>query len=201
MSHLQITRANELTIALDDGRCFPVHPLWLRERCQDARTFDLRTGQRLGDPSDLDLNLGLLSVSEPEPGRIRVRFSDGHESDFLAGDILAEAALAPGQHDIPAPRLWNGTLTSLPRATWSAQPTDADLSGWVSDFLEYGFVILQRVPPVPRTILQVAAAFGFTRETNFGAIFEVRSVPAASDLDCRATRVGSIVLLRASPRG
>ena len=117
MSRLQITAANELTIDLDDGRRFPVHPLWLRERCLDAGTFDLRTGQRLGDPSDLDLNTVLLSVSEPEPGRIRVRFSDGHESDFLASDILAEAALAPGEHDIPAPRLWDSTLSRAPRAT------------------------------------------------------------------------------------
>ena len=182
MSRLQITSATELIIDLDDGRRFPVHPLWLRERCLDAKTFDLRTGQRLGDPSDLDLRLALLAVSEPEPGRIRVRFSDGHEADFLAGDILAEAALLPGEHDIPAARLWDGSLTSLPRATWAAQPSDADLSGWVTDFLEYGFVILERVPPVPRTLLQVAATFGFTRETNFGTIFEVRSVPAASDL-------------------
>jgi gamma-butyrobetaine dioxygenase len=30
--------------------------------------------------------------------------------------------------------------------------------------------------------LQVAALFGFTRETNFGELFEVRSVPAANDL-------------------
>ena len=182
MSRLQITSATELIIDLDDGRRFSIHPLWLRERCLDAKTFDLRTGQRLGDPSDLDLQLSLLAVSEPEPGRIRVRFSDGHGADFLAGDILAEAALLPGEHDIPAARLWDGSLTSLPRATWTAQPSDADLSGWVTDFLEYGFVILARVPPVPRTLLQVAATFGFTRETNFGTIFEVRSVPAASDL-------------------
>ena len=136
MSHLQITCANELTIDLDDGRRFPVHPLWLRERCQDARTFDLRAGQRLGDPSDLDLNLALLSVSEPEPGRIRVCFSDGHEADFLSGEILAEAALLPGEHDIPAPRLWDGTLSRLPRATWRGEPSGEDLSGWVTDFLE-----------------------------------------------------------------
>jgi gamma-butyrobetaine dioxygenase len=83
---------------------------------------------------------------------------------------------------IPAPRLWDGTLTSFPRADWSAQPSDADVADWLTDFLEYGFVIFRQVPQVPRTVLQVGATFGFTRETNFGALFEVRSVPAASDL-------------------
>jgi gamma-butyrobetaine dioxygenase len=182
MARLHITSATELTIDLDDGRRFALHPLWLRERCLDEKTFDLRTGQRLSDPSDLDLDLALAAVSEPEPGLIRVRFSDGHEADFAARDILAEAALAPGEHDIPAARLWNGTLNSLPRAEWSAKPSDAELAGWMTDFLEYGFLIFSRVPPVPRTILEVAATFGITRETNFGALFEVRSVPAASDL-------------------
>jgi gamma-butyrobetaine dioxygenase len=182
MARLHISSATELTIDLGDGRRFAVHPLWLRERCLDPETFDLRTGQRLGDPSDLDLNLTLSAVSEPEPGRFRVRFSDGHEANFRAGDILAEAALPPGAHDIPAPRLWDGSLTSFPRGEWSAKPSDGEVAGWVTDFLEYGFIIFGRVPPVSRTLFQVAATFGFTRETNFGSLFEVRSEPVATDL-------------------
>ena len=49
-------------------------------------------------------------------------------------------------------RLWNGSLTSLPRAEWTARPDDGT-----------------RVPTGPRTVLQVVAQFGFTRETNFGS--------------------------------
>jgi gamma-butyrobetaine dioxygenase len=182
MARLHITSATQLTIDLGDGRRFDVHPLWLRERCLDAQTFDLRTGQRLGDPSDLDLKLTLTSVSEPEPGCIRVQFSDGHAAQFAAAAILEEAALGPGEHDIPAARLWDGTFTSYPRAQWTAKPSDAELAGWVTDFLEYGFLIFEGVPTVPRTLFQVGATFGFTRETNFGALFEVRSEPVASDL-------------------
>ena len=115
MARLHITSATQLTIDLGDGRRFDVHPLWLRERCLDPETVDLQTGQRLVDPSDHDLKLALTAVSEPEPGRIRVRFSDGHEFDFSARDILEEAALRPGEHDIPAARLWDGTFTSYPR--------------------------------------------------------------------------------------
>ena len=182
MARLHVTSATELTIDLGDGRRFPVHPLWLRERCLDPETIDLRTGQRLGDPSDLDLKLTLTAVSEPEPGLIRVRFSDGHEASFAARDILEEAALAPSGHDIPAPRFWDGTFTSFPRAQWTAKPSDAELAGWVTDFLEYGFLIFGGVPPLPRTLFQVAGTFGFTRETNFGSLFEVRSEPVAIDL-------------------
>ena len=182
MSRLQITAANELSIELSTGNRFPIHPLWLRERCQDSKSLDLRTGQRLEDPSDLDLQLGLMSVVEVEPGRYRIRFTDGHEGDFLGHEILAEAALPPGDHDCPAPRLWDGTLKDLPRAAWSGTPTPAIKADWLASFLEYGFIIFTGVPTESKTVLQVGSAFGYVRDTNFGTYFDVRSVPDANDL-------------------
>lgn len=182
MSRLQITSPNELSIELTPGTRFAIHPLWLRERCQDAKTIDLRTGQRWQDPSDLDLQLGLTSVSEVEPGRFRVRFTDGHEADFLAREILEEAALEPGNHDCPVPQLWDATLAPMPRVAWHDDPQDTLRAAWLTRFLELGFIIFTGVPTEPRTVLKVASTFGFTRDTNFGAFFDVRSTPDASDL-------------------
>src|SRR5215469_17663665 len=99
---LKIGGPAELTLVRPDGSEHAVHPLWLRERCQDAASIDLKTQQRLQDPSDFDPDLRLLAVSQPSPGVFRVRFSDGHEASFEARDILAEAALAPNSHDCPA---------------------------------------------------------------------------------------------------
>ncbi len=182
MSRLHITAANELSIELSSGVRFPIHPLWLRERCQDPKTLDLRTGQRLEDPSDFDLQLALTAVAEVEPGRYRIQFSDGHQADFLAQEILAEADLAPGDHDIPALQLWDGTLKELPRAAWTDSP-DNDLKfSWLERFLRLGFIIFSGVPTEPRTVLKVGSAFGYTRDTNFGVYFDVRSVPDACDL-------------------
>jgi len=49
-------------------------------------------------------------------------------------------------------------------------------------FLELGFIIFTAVPTGSKTVLQAASAFGFVRDTNFGAYFDVRSVPDANDL-------------------
>jgi len=182
MSRLHITASNELTIELSPGNRFPIHPLWLRERCQDPKTIDLRTGQRLQDPSDFDLQLQLTSVVEVEPGRYRVQFTDGHQADFLGQEILAEADLAPGDHDTPAVQLWDGGLRDLPRATWTATPDDAAKSSWLESFLKLGFIIFSGVPTEPQTVLKVGSTFGFARDTNFGVYFDVRSVPDACDL-------------------
>jgi gamma-butyrobetaine dioxygenase len=182
MTQLHITAVNELSIEQADGRRFAIHPIWLRERCQDAVTLDLRTGQRLQDPSDLDPQLALTAVTVIEPGKFRVHFSDGHSADFLERDIVAEATLAPGDHELPAPRLWDATLQLPTRPRWNSAAGDAERVGWLAQFLELGFVIFTGVPIEPGQILRVAAAFGFTRETNFGALFDVRSTPEACDL-------------------
>jgi gamma-butyrobetaine dioxygenase len=182
MSRLHITASNELTIELSPGNRFPIHPLWLRERCQDPKTIDLRTGQRLEDPSDFDLQLGLSSVVEVEPGRYRIRFTDGHEADFQGREILAEADLPPGDNDTPPVQLWDGGLQELPRVSWSAQPGDELQVSWLERFLQLGFIIFRGVPTDPETVLKVGSTFGFVRDTNFGAYFDVRSVPDANDL-------------------
>src|SRR5262245_2656839 len=124
MPQLLITSPSELSIELHDGTRFAVHPIWLRERCRDARSMDVRTGQRLHDPSDIDLGLSLTSVSQPEPGRFRVRFSDGHEADFIGDELLQEAVLAPADHDIPPPRLWNASTGEVRRFAWSRDADD-----------------------------------------------------------------------------
>jgi gamma-butyrobetaine dioxygenase len=179
---VQLSAPDELSIALADGRRLAVHPLWLRERCEDAVSMDAVTGQRLHDPSDLDLGLTLTAVTESVPGRFHVRFSDGHESDFDAAAILAEAALPPGDHDCPKHRLWDGRLLDLPRAVWTARPEPQELADWTGRFLQYGFIIFSGVPTESGRVLEVAKTFGFSRVTNFGELFDVRSTPNASDL-------------------
>jgi gamma-butyrobetaine dioxygenase len=181
-ARVRIAGPTELVLERADGRTEPLHPLWLRERCRDAASIDLRTQQRLQDPSDFDPDLKLTAVSQPAPGIFQVTFSDGHQASFTAADILEEAALAPASHDIPGMRLWDGSLGELPRARWSAEPSDAELASWLESFLTLGFIIFEGVPTEPGTVLKVGAQFGFTRETNFGALFNVRSTPDANDL-------------------
>lgn len=179
---VRIGAPNELVLERADGRLEPLHPLWLRERCRDAASIDLRTQQRLKDPSDFDLQLRVTALAQPSPGVFQVSFSDGHQASFQAADLLEEAALAPNSHDCPAPRLWDGKLAELPRARWRADPGDEELMSWLESFLTLGFVIFEGVPSEPGMVLKVGARFGFTRETNFGALFNVRSTPDANDL-------------------
>jgi gamma-butyrobetaine dioxygenase len=184
---LKISSATELSVEQPNGEQIAIHPLWLRERCQDPQSMDPQTGQRLNDPSDLDLNLRYVSLSAPLPGTLHVRFSDGHEANFAERDILAEAAMAPGEYGCPAALLWNGELKDLPRAQWRPDAPDAQAAAWLDAFLRYGFIIFQGVPTDLEQVRKVASMFGWTRETNFGVTFEVRSKPGAEAIDLAYT--------------
>jgi gamma-butyrobetaine dioxygenase len=186
---LKITSATQLSLVHPSGDEIGIHPLWLRERCQDADSLDLQSGQRLNDPSDFDLQLRYVALSSPAPGRLRVGFSDGHEADFVEGDILAEAAMPPGDYGCPTPVCWDAELANLPRARWREKPDNASVAEWMETFLRYGFIIFEGVPTDQDQVLKVASAFGWPRETNFGITFDVRSKPAAEANDLGYTPI------------
>lgn len=182
MSTLKITSKTELTVDTGRGASFPIHPIWLRERSQEPASLDARTGQRLHDPSDLPLDLQITALSETVAGRYRIRFSDGHEAEFDGAEIAREFSLAPGDHDCPRPQLWDSSLRALPRSRWEENEAGEPRAEWIDSFLRHGFLILEGVPTEPGTVLRVARSFGFVRDTNFGALFDVRSTPGATDL-------------------
>src|SRR5205823_14357226 len=93
-----------------------------------------------------------------------------------------EEAVTPDGHDGPGRRVWDGTLAGLPRGRWGADPGAAELSSWLEAFLALGFLVFEGVPTEPGMVHKLGAMFGFTRETNFGALFNVRSTPNANDL-------------------
>jgi gamma-butyrobetaine dioxygenase len=48
--------------------------------------------------------------------------------------------------------------------------------------LRVGFVLLSGLSAVPGRVLEVAASFGYVRETNYGRLFDVRVEPAPGNL-------------------
>lgn len=171
-----------LTLRRDDGTAQPFHPLWLRERCDGPDQMDQDNWQRLYDPSDIDPALRVTEATETAPGQFHVRFSDGAEGRFLADRLLAEAAQDAGRTGLPDRQWWDATLSPLPILPWQPKPQGAALLRMVETFLRLGFVILRGVPSEEGQVLEVARVFGFPRDTNFGLLFDVRSVPNPSDL-------------------
>ena len=177
-------RAERRSLAFEDetGARFEIHPRWLRERCLGDASIDQRTGQRLFNPSDLAPDLAIAEAQETAPGLLRVTFSDGHVSVFEADALLDEARRSADDDFTPAPEPWTASLGTLPRARWDETAEPPTLRAMLAQYLRLGFLILEGVPTEPGSVLAAAGRFGFVRDTNFGALFDVRSVPEASDL-------------------
>lgn len=164
------------------GDTVPVPALWLREQSRDPSQLDLVSDQRLFDPHRLPVDLAIVEATVDAAGEgtsVWARFSDGHEERFDA----TELAIAIDPDDgCPDPVAWRADLGTPPRHDWRELHQPAALEAALHDFLAYGTIVVHDTPTTEGTVLDVAGTFGYVRETNFGKLFDVRSVPKANDL-------------------
>jgi gamma-butyrobetaine dioxygenase len=158
-------------VVLGDNR---FHPLWLRDNCPCAECRH-ESGQRLLDTRSLPDDLSVVAVNGYE-----VSFSDGHTSVFDPEWLRANAA-------DPTParqRLWGAEIQDdLPAARYADVAAGGEpLRRWLAWVDELGFAILTGGPTEPETVTRTAELFGFVRETNYGRLFDVRTVVNPTNL-------------------
>jgi gamma-butyrobetaine dioxygenase len=150
-------------------------PLWLRDNCPCPECRH-ENGQRLLDTRSLPDDLHVVAVDGTA-----VSFSDGHTSVFDADWLRANA----GEPERPPRRLWGAELQSrLPVSRFDdvAAGGGAALREWLVAIDELGFAILAGGPSEPGTVTRVAELFGFVRETNYGRLFDVKTVVNPTNL-------------------
>ena len=150
------------------------HALWLRDNCP-CNECRHESGQRLLDTRSLPDDLAIVTVEG-----CTVSFSDGHVSSFDANWLRANAGEAPPHRRT----LWGAQLQEeLPAARFDEVAAGgAALRGWLAAVDELGFAILTGGPTEPGTVTRVAELFGFVRETNYGRLFDVRTVVNPTNL-------------------
>jgi gamma-butyrobetaine hydroxylase len=150
------------------------HPLWLRDNCPCPECRH-ESGQRLLDTRSLPDDLSVVRVSGYE-----VSFSDGHTSVFDPDWLRMNA----GDPSPPARRLWGAEIQDeLPTAQYEEVAAGGEpLRRWLTRVDEFGFAILTGGPTEPETVTRTAELFGFVRETNYGRLFDVKTVVNPTNL-------------------
>src|SRR3954464_8883174 len=140
--------------------------IWLRDNCPCASCRDPRNGQKLFGITDLPVDLTVAEVDGTT-----VTFSDGHVSHFDPAFLNAEQA--PDDRCEDAKQLW--ASIEPPEHDWTRFVADPEHRADCLDaVMRTGFTLMRGVPVEPGTVLDVAAGFGFVRETNYGKLFDVR---------------------------
>jgi gamma-butyrobetaine dioxygenase len=194
-----LTSQNDGSLELEaDGYALRFPAVWLRDNCPCPECLDPGTGQKLKDITELPAGLTVSAAEDAGESVVVIYAPDGHRSTF-SRSWLAGHALGPdrsgdgdgGGRTEDDKDLWlPSDLDRLPEASWPcylAEPADRVRA--LGAVLRWGFVLLHDVPAEPGTVLEVAASFGFVRETNYGRLFEVRVEPRPGNLAYTSRRI------------
>jgi gamma-butyrobetaine dioxygenase len=180
-SSVRLLDAGEVVEIELDGAPFRFHALWLRDNAQDRETRSPGNGQRLITLLDIPRETRIAAAHWDETG-LAVRFEPGDK--VVAYDrhwLLAHA------YDKPAPRAvawsgaeilrWDAALADqIPVEDYDAVCADEAMRlRWLKAVQRHGFARLRNVPVADGVALEVAALFGYVRETNYGRAFDVRA--------------------------
>ena len=156
-----------------------LHPLWLRERVNNQELLDKNTGQRLYDPSDLNHKLKIKKALINKK-LLNVEFTDGIESQYHIDELLEEINKNIINKKIS---LWNSRIKNKPFYTFKPNMFDnKEGYSFLEKFYKYGFSILKKTPAKKNFIIKFVNLIGVIRPTNFGVLFNVKSVRQANDL-------------------
>lgn len=180
--------AGQPAILLRDGAIdTPLPALWLRARAWEPSQRDQVTGQRLVNPHLMPEDLELTEARMEAPSRLHLAFSDGYAGPFEVADLLQGLLF---DEAVPAPTPWGSDLDPHPVYQWDDLARDEVLHRALHDFIALGFILVHGTPTQKDSILGIARRFGFVRDTNFGAFFEVYSRPDSNDLAYRPIALG-----------
>ncbi len=170
-----IDGGSRVALVWDDGHRGVFPGLWLRDNCAcpDCRHA---SGQRLVQVHTLTAAARVLSM-QASNGTLAGEFDDGHHGIWPVAWLRERCLCGEHAQTTRRQRLWDARIgESLPEFGFD------DLREWLSAVDELGFAVLRGGPTTEGTVLDVVHEFGFVRETNYGRLFDVRSMVSPTNL-------------------
>ena len=146
----------------------------------ESRNLD--NGQRLFSVKDLPSNITIEKAYKDAEGNVCVMFQPENHLSVFSQKWLRENCYELNSHfedrSEKYKKLWKKDSfdNGLPFISYDLMHSD-DTSKVLAlrSLREYGFFVLNDVPTQDGQVLKVISELGFTRETNYGALFEVRT--------------------------
>jgi gamma-butyrobetaine dioxygenase len=167
--------------------------IWLRDNCRCPECRDPHNGQKLFGITDLPGRPTVLGATT-DGVVVLVDFEPRHRGVYpLEWLRSVEAGAATGDDRTEKDKvLWRAAdfAGQLPTARWSEYLADpAERLRCLTAVRELGYLLLRDVPVQPATVLEVAATFGYVRQTNYGELFDVRVVAEPNNLAFTSRRI------------
>jgi gamma-butyrobetaine hydroxylase len=156
---------------------------WLRDNCPQLR--HATTKHRVVETSEIPRNVKPSKVTVNTSGDVEIMWQhDGHLSTFTAAWLQAHDYGNGARHANYEPILWGPSIGSaMPTASYPAlRDSKSVRRSFLEGFVRYGVGILNDVPCVPGTVLEVAGLLGELRNTSWGLVFDVISMEDANSI-------------------
>jgi alpha-ketoglutarate-dependent taurine dioxygenase len=175
-----------LTIEWADGAVSEFASVWLRDNLREDR--DPHSGQRLIDIADLPEEPRIRSAVADEKMMHVEWESESRPASFDLDWLALHAFGRVPQKPELATRLWleGARLDASREFAWStlaeARSNPTARLEWLTRLLQDGIAFLSAVPSHEGAILETMSLVGRVAETNYGLVFDVRSVPQPENL-------------------
>ena len=175
-----------LTIEWADGAVAEFAGVWLRDNLPEDR--DPHSGQRLVDIADLPAR-PLIRSASVAGDTVRIEWESETATaifavEWLAAHTAGDAAERPQR--ITTTWLRGAAMNAAHDFAWASleelRYDSAAKLRWLTRLLQTGVAFLSAVPSTEGAILDAMALVGRVCETNYGQVFDVRSVPLPENL-------------------
>lgn len=175
-----------LTVTWEKGDQSVYPAIWLRDNCRCAECRHPGNGQRLYEITDLPENLAIDTASLGDDKAVRITWRPGGHVSAFGSDWLAAHDLSPEARRarMRPVKLWSkGIGDAMPVSDWRHMQSDpaAELA-FLDAYHAHGFGLIRHSPTKPGTVLDIGNRLGFVRVTNYGALFDVKSVANPTNL-------------------
>ena len=176
------TIGDELVIEWDDGKKSRIFSHWLRDHCQMPTSVNANNGQRLFSVVDIPEETYIDQVYKDEKCNVCVVFQPENHLSVFSQEWLRKNCYDQNlQFDDRSEKqknLWQkySFEDGLPFVNYEDICKDDNIKlDALRMVRDVGFFILENVPIIEGQVLNVISELGYTRETNYGALFEVRT--------------------------
>lgn len=166
----------------DDGSRSRFHAFWLRDNALDEKTRSVNNSQRLITLDAIPDNIHIDKILTLDDV-VSIRFMpEEYTVDFPHHWLRSQ------RYDLAPPNVqkrmpdgacsWTSNF-SLPSVTslYDDCATDMEqLKQWLSCVRQYGIALLKGGPVRPGALLTIVDWFGYVRQTNYGQLFDVRTI-------------------------
>jgi alpha-ketoglutarate-dependent taurine dioxygenase len=178
--------AEILSVEWADGQVDAFPSLWLRDNVREDR--DPHSGQRLVDIADLPEQPRIRSAAAQDR-TVRIEWEGETRPAAFDIDWLASFSCEASQgRPERVPRSWleGASLDAVRDFAWlnlaDARAHRKERLGWLTRLLQEGIAFMRAVPSNEEAILDAMQLAGRVIETNYGLVFDVRSVPQPENL-------------------